>query len=77
MEKKAEGMWLCTSRARRTPPTPLTSNPRFHPPFPLPLCLPPPPQILNGSLWVHHITERRGGWYPAVLGPGNVAGKGR
>eukprot|EP00887_Chlorella_sp_A99_P007639 scaffold20.g7639.t1 len=33
--------------------------------------------ILNGSLWVHHITERRGGWYPAVLGPENVAAKGR
>lgn len=32
-------------------------------------------QILNGSLWVHHVTERRGGWYPAVLGPGEGAGR--
>ncbi|KAI3424060.1 hypothetical protein D9Q98_009423 [Chlorella vulgaris] len=35
-------------------------------------------QIINGSLWVHHITERlEGGWYPASLGPGNAAAKGR
>ncbi|KAL4422975.1 hypothetical protein ABPG75_009172 [Micractinium tetrahymenae] len=34
-------------------------------------------QILNGSLWVQHITERRAGWFPAEFGPGNVAAKGR
>ena len=34
-------------------------------------------QVVNGSLWVHHITDRRAGWYPAVLGKGNVAAKGR
>ena len=28
-------------------------------------------QVLNGSLWVHHVTERNGGWYPAVQGPQN------
>lgn len=37
-----------------------------------------PLQVLNGSLWVHHITERlEGGWYPAPIGPGNAAAKGR
>lgn len=34
-------------------------------------------QIVNGTLWVFHISGQAGGWYPAVLGPGNVAAKGR
>ncbi|KAL4451241.1 hypothetical protein ABPG77_009313 [Micractinium sp. CCAP 211/92] len=34
-------------------------------------------QVLKGSLWVQHITERRAGWFPAEFGPGNVAAKGR
>ncbi|PSC76631.1 O-glucosyltransferase 1-like [Micractinium conductrix] len=34
-------------------------------------------QVLNGSLWVQHVTDRRKGWYPSGLGPGNLASKGR
>lgn len=29
-------------------------------------------QIINGSLWIDHLSERHSGWYPARLGPGNV-----
>lgn len=29
-------------------------------------------QIINGSLWVDHLSERHSGWYPARLGPGNA-----
>jgi len=27
-------------------------------------------QIINGSLWIDHLSERHAGWYPARLGPG-------
>ena len=27
-------------------------------------------QIMNGTLWVDHISERHNGWYPSKLGPG-------
>ena len=30
-------------------------------------------QIINGSLWIDHLSERHSGWYPARLGPGNDA----
>lgn len=29
-------------------------------------------QIINGSLWIDHLSERHSGWYPARLGPGTV-----
>lgn len=28
-------------------------------------------QIINGTLWVDHISERHGGWYPSQDGEGN------
>lgn len=34
-------------------------------------------QIVDGSLWVYHVSMDKVGWYPAELGPGNVAAKGR
>ena len=27
-------------------------------------------QIMNGTLWVDHISERHQGWYPSKLGAG-------
>ena len=29
-------------------------------------------QIINGSLWIDHLSERHSGWYPARLGPGDA-----
>lgn len=29
-------------------------------------------QIINGTLWIDHLSERHAGWYPARLGPGTV-----
>lgn len=34
-------------------------------------------QIISGKLYVYHVTARGFGWYPAQLGPGHVAAKGR
>ncbi|KAL3133656.1 hypothetical protein ABBQ32_008167 [Trebouxia sp. C0010 RCD-2024] len=34
-------------------------------------------QIINGSLWIDHLSERHSGWYPARLGPGALSGKGK
>lgn len=34
-------------------------------------------QILDNKLYVYHITARGAGWYPALLGPGHVAARGR
>ncbi|CAL5226901.1 g9774 [Coccomyxa viridis] len=34
-------------------------------------------QIINGTLWVDHISERHGGWYPSQDGEGNLAAKGK
>lgn len=34
-------------------------------------------QIIGGKLYVYHITQRGGGWYPAILGPGNLSARGR
>lgn len=34
-------------------------------------------QIINGSLWIDHLSERHAGWYPARLGPGALSGKGK
>ena len=28
-------------------------------------------QIMNGTLWVDHISERHQGWYPSKLGAGD------
>ena len=30
-------------------------------------------QIMNGTLWVDHISERHQGWYPSKLGAGELA----
>lgn len=29
-------------------------------------------QVINGTLWVDHISERHGGWYPSQDGEGKV-----
>ena len=29
-------------------------------------------QIINGTLWVDHISERHGGWYPSQDGEGDA-----
>ena len=29
-------------------------------------------QVINGTLWVDHISERHDGWYPSRMGEGNI-----
>ena len=29
-------------------------------------------QVINGTLWVDHISERHDGWYPSKMGEGEV-----
>ncbi|EIE18997.1 hypothetical protein COCSUDRAFT_54837 [Coccomyxa subellipsoidea C-169] len=34
-------------------------------------------QIINGTLWVDHISERHSGWYPSRMGAGSLSAKGK
>ncbi len=29
-------------------------------------------QVINGTLWVDHISERHDGWYPSKMGEGEI-----